>query len=167
MPSYNLNKNKQLSIFLVICILGLTFIRENLFLEINAILSNALVNRANFYLFFEYFSTIPHSTLETLKWILTISFILVIDGFSLLVVHLWFYNENYNKLFRLFFLIIIVGLMISVVITMLLREFSNYYFIFRKVIGFLQSPLPLFIFFSLYLYLENSYDTTDTLETKE
>lgn len=167
MPSYSLNKNKQFSIFFVICILGLTFIRENLFLEINAILSNAQINRANFYLFFDCFATIPHPKLELLKWVLTFFFILAIDGLSLLVVHLWFYNKNYNKLFRLVFLIILAGLMISVAITMLLGKFLNYYFIFRKVIGFLQSPLPLFIFFSLYLYLENSYDTTDTLETKE
>lgn len=162
MSVYSLNRNRQVSIIIIICILGLTFIRENLFLEINAILSNAEVNRANFYLFFEYFSTIPHSTLETLKWVLTIFFILVIDGFSLLVVHLWFNDKSYNKIFLIFFLILLSVLIMAVVFAKLLGVFSTYYFIFRKVIGFLQSPLPLFIFFSIYLYLKNTtYNTTE------
>lgn len=56
--------------------MGLTLLRENIFLEINAILNGEQVNRANFYLFYDYFSSYSIQNLNLLKWILTIFFYL-------------------------------------------------------------------------------------------
>lgn len=138
--------------------MGLTLIRENLFLEINAILNGEYINRANFYLFYDYFTTFSLEKLSLLKWVFSIVFIIVIAGTSFLALHLWFEKKQYNKITGWVYLVVIAVLLLLVVVTKLTGVFNDTYVILRKMIGFLQSPLPLFILFSIYFYLANSVD---------
>jgi len=138
--------------------MGLTLIRENLFLEINAILNGENINRANFYLFYNYFDSFSLEKLSLLKWVFSIIFIVVIAGTSFFALHLWFEKKQYNKITGWVYLVVIAILLLLVVVTKLTGVFNDTYVILRKMIGFLQSPLPLFILFSMYFYLTKSVD---------
>ncbi|MBW6481552.1 MAG: hypothetical protein K0B10_00695 [Vicingaceae bacterium] len=138
--------------------MGLTLIRENLFLEINAILTGENINRANFYLFYAYFASFSIQKLSTLKWVLSIVFIVVMIATSYGALHFWYEKKQYNKITSWFYLVIIVVLLFLVVVTKATGVFNDAYVLLRKMIGFLQSPLPLFILFSMYFYLSKSVD---------
>lgn len=138
--------------------MGLTLIRENLFLEINAILNGENINRANFYLFYDYFTSFSLEKLSLLKWVFSIIFIVVIAGTSFFALHLWFEKKQYNKITSWVYLVVIAVLLLLVVATKVTGVFDDAYVILRKVLGFLQSPLPLFILFSMYFYLDKSVD---------
>ena len=138
--------------------MGLTLIRENLFLEINAILNGEHINSANFYLFYDYFTSFSLEKLSLLKWVFSIIFIVVIAGTSFFALHLWFEKKQYNKITGWVYLVVIAVLSLLVVVTKITGVFNDAYVILRKIIGFLQSPLLLFILFSIYFYLANSVD---------
>lgn len=145
--------SKIIAGLIVFIILVLTILRENVFLEINAIIDGYNYNNAYFYFFNEHFSKLPVKELVLLKWVLTIIFIGSISACSVFAIHLWFRNKQYNKT-TIFIYLILFG--ITALITLLLKvtgQFTDYYFVVRKMIGFLQSPLPLFLFFIMYLYL--------------
>ena len=138
--------------------MGLTLLRENIFLEINAILNGEQVNRANFYLFYDYFSSYSVQNLHLLKWIITIFFIIIMGGTTILALHLWYNEKYFNKITIWFYLIVIGVLFLLVVVTKTIGVFNAVYSLLRSTIGFLQSPLPLFILFSMYFYLDKSVD---------
>jgi hypothetical protein len=138
--------------------MGLTLIRENLFLEINAVLNGENINRANFYLFYDYFDSFSLEKLSLLKWVFSIVFIVVIAVASFFALHFWFEKKQYNKITGWFYSVIIAVLLFLVVGAKLTGVFNDTYVILRKMIGFLQSPLPLFTLFSVYFYLANSVD---------
>jgi len=149
---------KIIAIILTLIVMGLTLIRENLFLEINAILSGENVNRANFYLFYDYFASFSIQKLSLLKWVLSIAFIVVMIATSYGALHFWYEKKQYNKITGWFYLVTIAVLLLLVVVTKVTGVFDDAYVILRKVLGFLQSPLPLFILFSMYFYLDRSVD---------
>ncbi|MBQ21001.1 MAG: hypothetical protein CMD31_09625 [Flavobacteriales bacterium] len=149
---------KIIAIILTLILMGLTLIRENLFLEINAILSGENINRANFYLFYEYFASFSIEKLSLLKWILSIAFIAIMITTSYVALHFWYEKKQYNKITGWFYSVVIVVLLLLVVVTKVTGVFDDAYVLLRKMIGFLQSPLPLFILFSIYFYLSKSVD---------
>src|SRR5690606_4839375 len=130
----------------------------NIFLEINAILNGEQVNRANFYLFYDYFSSYSVQNLHLLKWILTIFFIIIMGVATLLALHLWYNEKYFDNITTWFYLIVIGVLFLLVVVTKTIGVFNDIYSLLRSTIGFLQSPLPLFILFSMYFYLDKSVD---------
>jgi len=148
--------SKITAFVLGVLILILTLLRENLFLEINAIMDGYIYNKAYFYFLNEKMSSLTYSQLGKLKWSLTIAFILVISGITLLIIQLWFKNKRWNRITWLFYLVFYGLTGLITLLLWLTGTFSTYYFILRKMIGFLQSPLPLFFFFTLYLYLINT-----------
>jgi len=144
-----------MTITLGLLILILTLLRENLFLEINAIIDGNSYNQAYFYFLNENISRLTLAQLVKLKWSLTIAFILVISTLTVLIIQLWFKNKKFNKISFIFYLTFygLTGL-----ITILLwftGTFDSFYFVIRKMIGFLQSPLPLFVLFTMFLYLNS------------
>ena len=141
------------ALVLGIIILVLTLLRENIFLEINAVMNGHSYNNAYFYFFDDSIVGLSMSQLALLKWGLTILFILIISGFTVVIIQLWFKNKMYNRLTILIYAVVfgVVGFVTFVL--WLMNAFTDYYFVVRKMIGFLQSPLPLFLFFTMYLYL--------------
>lgn len=134
--------------------MGLTLFRENLFLEINAILSGENVNRANFYLFYDFFINFSTEQLIQLKYIATLSFIFGFSLLTYLTIKCWFKNKQYNKI-TLVVIGVFIGLfLLGIGVFKVLGVYSENYFIFRKAIGFLQSPLLLFILLSLFFFLD-------------
>lgn len=149
-------KHKIIAVITGVVILVLTFLRENVFVEINAIMDGHSYNNAYFYFFDESISKLSTSELTNLKWVLTIIFILAIFGLTLMIIWLWFKNRNYSKVTLLIYL---SAFGIIAIITLFLKAFGyfdDYYFVVRKMIGFIQSPLPLFLFFSMYFYLDST-----------
>ncbi|MBV6485011.1 MAG: hypothetical protein KFKLKKLM_01558 [Flavobacteriales bacterium] len=151
-------KKKMGVAMLVVLILGLTILRENIFLEINAIIDGYEVNKANFYLFYDVLNSYPVEKLGMLKWVLSISFIFVIALTTFFALHLWFKKKQYDKITMWFYFLTFILIALLVVFTKVFGVFDNMYFILKKIISFLQSPLPLFILFSVYFYITKSAD---------
>lgn len=154
---YNIKQrfSKNTALVLGVLILILTFLRENVFLEINAIIDGYSYNKAYFYFFNESMSNLTFSQLEKLKWSLTILFILVISTITLFIIQLWFKNKKFNRITLVFYLAFYGLTGLITLLFWLTGTFNNNYFIIRKMTGFLQSPLPLFFFFTMFLYLMN------------
>ncbi len=140
------------ALFLMVCFLML--LRENIFLEINAILNQDEYNKAYFYFFENVFQKMSHHQLILWKWVLTVGFIVAVSGITLVVIYLWFRDVNFLKtsLWVYGFLFIVLVILFS--IFKLTNTFEQNYFILRKLIGVMHSPLLLFIFFTLFYYLE-------------
>ncbi len=145
---------KIIVILFALTIMGLSILRENLFLELNAILSGENVNRANFYLFYDFLVSYSKEQLFQLKIVLTLSFILIITVLNYLVVLFWFCNRFFNKVAIISQLILIMILLLGVLVSKILGVYTDVYFVFRKITGLLQSPIPLFILISLFSYFE-------------
>lgn len=141
------------AVLLGFILLLLTLLRENVFLEINAVLNQTGYNKAYFYLLDPLISNLSIAQLVLLKWVLTIGFILLISSLTVLVVKWWFNQTNYTSTtIKIILLLFIVSSVITFVLW-LLGLFNHYYVVLRKMVGFLSSPLPLFLFFVMYLYL--------------
>ncbi|MCL4856617.1 MAG: hypothetical protein KJZ55_04985, partial [Flavobacteriales bacterium] len=122
-------------------------------LEINGVLNQTGYNKAYFYLLDPLISNLSIAQLVLLKWILTIGFILLISSLTVLVVKWWFNQTNYTSTtIKIILLLFIVSSVITFILW-LLGLFNHYYVVLRKMVGFLSSPLPLFLFFVMYLYL--------------
>ncbi|MDF1673511.1 MAG: hypothetical protein P1U41_08395 [Vicingaceae bacterium] len=145
---------KIIAILLALMIMGLSILRENLFLELNAILSGENVNRANFYLFYDFLISYPKDQLFQLKIVLTFVFIVKIALLNYFVVLFWFCNSFFNKITIISQLILITLLLLGVLLSKMLGVYPDIYFVFRKITGFLQSPIPLFMLVSLFSYFE-------------
>lgn len=154
------DKKKIISFSVFLLILLLTLIRENIFLEINAIIAEQGYNNAYFYWFEEVFASMQVSQLLTLKWVLTVSFILSTTLLTLWFIKLWFSNKDYIKLalivYASLFLLIVVK---AVFFTYFVGE-NSFYPLLRKMVGLLSSPIPLFIFYALFYYWENKKKNT-------
>ena len=152
--------NKQILSKITAVVLGasillLSLLRENVFLEINAISDGFDYNQAYFYFFNESIAKLTPSQLSLLKWSLTFSFIFVISGFTFLAIYLWFKNKKYNRITLVIYLALFSLTGFTSILIWLTGTYSDYYFVIRKMIGFLQSPLPLFFFFTMFFYLKN------------
>ncbi|HRN40612.1 MAG TPA: hypothetical protein PK649_00895 [Vicingus sp.] len=144
---------KKGAILLGFILLLLTLLRENVFLEINGVLNQTGYNKAYFYLLDPLISNLSIDQLVLLKWVLTIGFILLISSLTVLVVKWWFNQTNYTSTtIKIILLLFIVSSVITFILW-LLGLFNHYYVVLRKMVGFLSSPLPLFLFFVMYLYL--------------
>jgi len=144
---------KITAIFLGVFILILTLLRENVFLEINAIMNGYTYNNAYFYFLSKGIIDLNLDQLSMLKWGLTISFILLISALTLFIIILWFNNKKYNRISLFVYLVFYGVITLLTLFLWLVNCYDDYYFVIRKMIGVLQSPIPLFLFSSVYLYL--------------
>lgn len=138
---------------LLVVILLLTLIRENIFLEINAIQQGLEVNRAYFYLFHDFFLGYTSSELNVIKVILTLLFSLVISLASYHIISTSFQNVLFNKITKYFYVFIFGFILLGSVVAKIVGIFPDTYFVFRKLLGFIQSPLPLFFLYSVFIYM--------------
>lgn len=146
--------HKVVSILFLLLIIVLVFLRENLFLEINAILDGYAYNKAYFYFLNEELASMDKGDLINLKWILTLVFIALISGLTVGIIKLWFARKEFTRwvLYAFSTLIVLIGVIFLII--KFFGVFDDYYFILRKMIGFLNSPIPLFLFFVLFYYIE-------------
>jgi hypothetical protein len=157
---FNQKAAKILALFLGGFIMILSFLRENIFLEINAILNGYAYSKAYFYFLNEKLSSLTPTQLMTLKWLLTILFILVISGLTLLTIQLWFKNKEFNRISMIVYSFAFGVVVLTTLFLWLTGNYTSYYFVIRKMIGFLHSPIPLFLFFTVYMYLKISWINT-------
>lgn len=152
-------KVKIAFVVIAFIIVLLTIIRENIFLEINALLNKETYNKAYFYWFNSEFKELSSQNLYRLKWGLTILFSLTISVLSILGIKIWFRNREYTWLVIQIYLFIILALAFISAIVFIVEPLKSYYFVARKLIGFLQSPILLFLFFGLFYYIKTSKNT--------
>ena len=150
-----MNKYKITTIVGVVCILVLTFFRENFLLEINSLINNVTFHRASFYWFYSFFEGLDQPSLGRWKWGLTIFFSLVITFLTIGSLYTWFRSKELvqfiSKLyFALFFFIVLLALL-----GFLFNSFTTVYPLLRKLLGIVQSPIPFFVFFLLFLNKNN------------
>ena len=146
-------KNKIFSWCFLVIILILVFLRENIFLEINALIDGHEFNKAYFYFFNEKLALLSKTDLIKLKWLFTILFIGLISTLSIVIIKLWFANKEYNRIMIWSYAVIFSLTTVLLLLFYSFNIYDQYYFVLRKIIGFINSPIPLFVFFSLFYYM--------------
>lgn len=147
------NRRRLLVFIATIVLLAMALLRENVFLEINAIIHQEEVNRANFYLFYDFFNSFSVKKLKIIKVFLTILFVIFMIALSYFIINKWFKNDKFNKITIWFYGLVILLFLLILLTTYLLDLFDVSYFFIRKILGFIHSPIPLFLLFSLFFYL--------------
>jgi hypothetical protein len=150
----NWKLNNFLAIFGGFLLLILTFFRENLLLTINALIKSEVYNRAYSYWFSEFFKKVPFEYLKIWKWGLTISFSILMTIITLASLYSWFKSKQHLKFLILLYFGVFIGLFLIGSISFLLNSFDTVYFVLRRVLGVVQSPIPFFGFFILFYSLK-------------
>jgi len=138
----------------ILILLVLTYYRENLALQINAYLNGEIFSRAYAYQFSNYFKTLPKNELKQWKWMVSIGFALVISVVTLLSLYSWFQSYSYIRFTVVIYLTVGIIFSLFAVIAYATHSFDEIYLLLRRVLGVIQSPIPLFIFFTLFYYTE-------------
>lgn len=147
-----LHLNKGLTFLGLLFLLLLTYFRENFLLEINANLAMETYNRAYFYWLSNFFREMRPELLLQWKWGLTIFFSVIITLVTTLSLHLWFKSTSFLKIVILFYIILLAVVCTLALFGFLTSSFNNVYFVLRKILGVVQSPLPFFAFFVLFYW---------------
>ncbi|MDT8412399.1 MAG: hypothetical protein RQ875_08065 [Vicingaceae bacterium] len=138
-------KQKIQLAFWLIVVLSLTYIRENLAIEINAIIDGYDYNRAGFYWFQRWLGTLDFRQLTMVKWGLVGVFYPVFTLLAILIIHHSFHQKNYTHTTLYFYSIILLVLILVTAVAYPLGYFDAVYFFLRKLLGFVFSPLPVFM----------------------
>ncbi len=147
--------NKGVIFLFLLLVFGLTFLREILFLDINSVINNQDYNNTYSYFFHLKLIRLNSSEIIRLKWVLTFLFSITISGLSILVIYLWFKNSKNVKYAIFFFLFVYTSFVGVGFFLWYLNGLNEYYFVLRKITGFIQSPLPLMIMIPVFMVLEN------------
>lgn len=144
------------NLILLAAIFCVPILRENLFIEINKILSNDVFKVNSDFSLFIYLSKLNISALQKLKWVFTIIFI----GIELLLSFFLIkriLNDKEKLIFicKLFSFLILSLIIVSIVLILFFDKNIAYTFT-RKVVGIVQSPIPFIFILSMYLYLEKN-----------
>lgn len=154
-----LNLSKGYTLVGFIALLFCTYFRENMLLEINALLSVREYDRSYTYWFVNFFKSIPFEQLVYWKWGVTIFFGGLMPFVTILSLYGWFQNIIYNKILVILYLIGFFFAALIGGVGLLFNCFDSIYFIIRRILGIVQSPVPFFLFFLLFYYLEKSDNT--------
>ena len=155
-----MSKNKVISMIGVVIILLLTYYRENLLLEINALLNNVQFTRSSSYWFYSFFEKMSISDLVLWKWGLTVFFSIMITVFTLASLYFWFGSIELLKFTSKLYIFLFSVVTVIALIGFLFNSFQSIYFLLRKILGVVQSPIPFFIFFLLNYQKENNKEST-------
>jgi len=151
----NLILNRILVIVGVVILLLGTYFRENLLLEINALIEGHEYDRSYSYWFASFFKGLNKAELYNWKWGISIFFSLIIPIITLLTLYGWFKSKQLLKLLSIIYVIVFTFMLLMTSFSYVFGIFDDIYFVLRKIIGLLQSPLPFFLFFLLFSTLEN------------
>ncbi|PCJ26001.1 MAG: hypothetical protein COA97_06745 [Flavobacteriales bacterium] len=144
-----LNLNKIVSTLGFLLLLLFVFFRENLLLEINAILAQKDWNRAYNFWFADFFMSLPKEDLIIWKSLVSISFTILIAFFTLFSLHYWFQDIRYTKFLIKLYLLVAGLIVLIAIVAYLTGNFNTIYPLLRRIFGVIHSPIPLFIFFLL------------------
>jgi len=147
-----LNLNKGVALLGLMLLLLLTYFRENFLLEINASLASKDFDRSNTYFLSDFFGNMSKDLLIKWKWGLTAVFSLLISLITILSLYCWFKSVKFFKLISLFYVTLFVIVCLLAFIGFLTSSFNEIYFVLRKIVGVVQSPLPFFAFFTLFYW---------------
>ncbi len=159
-----LNKLKIISIVGVILILIFTYFRENLLLEINALLSGELFDRSYFYWFFDFFKDMDQPNLVRWKWGVTAFFSLMITLLTIGSLYCWFGAFQMIKFISKLYLLLFGVLTIVAVVGFIFNSFATVYPLLRKVLGLVQSPIPFFGFYLLIYKINNQKEPNSKVD---
>ena len=146
------NLNKVMTILGLFILLLLTYFRENLLLEINARLTSEVFDRSNSYWFLDFFKTIRNEELLKWKWGLTMLFSIVMSFVTIGSLYSWFKSLQLLKIVGIVYLILFSIVCILAIIGYSTNSFNDIYFVLRKILGIVQSPLPFFVLFALFYW---------------
>lgn len=150
--------------FLGALIISLGFIRDHIFVNINAMIYSQHYNDSSIVIpkYFSFMSNLTSNHLYLLKWGLTILFAILFFTLSFLFIRIYFFNSKkhnsvviicYLGLFIISFLITIVGYIFPVFT-------KEAYTLSRYLMGMLQSPIILMILFPLLYFFKTSFNNT-------
>ena len=148
MKKFNLLRVASLAGLILLFLL--TFVRENLLLEINALLKGLQYDRSYNYLFANFFKTLPQDQLFQFKWGLTMGFSVVIPIITILALYGWFKSLQLSKLIVKLYGVIFIVVLLVAGIAYAFNSFDAIYLILRRILGVVQSPIPFFFFFVLF-----------------
>jgi hypothetical protein len=149
-----LDLNKGYTVLGFIALLFCTYFRENILLEINALISVNKYDRSYSYWFVIFFKSIALERLVYWKWGVTLFFSVLMPIITILSLYSWFQNKAYRKILVIIYVICFCLLVIIAGIGFLFNCFDSIYFIIRRIIGIIQSPVPFFLFSLLFYHLE-------------
>jgi len=129
----------------MLLLIVVSYIRENLAIEINAIIDGYDYNRAGFYWFQHWLETLSFQQLSMVKWGLVVLFYPVFTLLAILIIRHSFHQKNYTITTLYFYSIILLVLILVTAIAYSLGYFDAVYFFLRKLLGFVFSPLPVFM----------------------
>ena len=144
-----LNLSKGGTIFGLLLLLLLTYFRENFLLEINANLAMEVHDRAYSYWLSIFFKGMTPELLSQWKWGLTMVFSVTMTFITILSLYFWFKSVQMLRVIGLFYIMLFAIVCLLSLAGFLTNSFNTIYFILRKILGIVQSPLPFFAFFVL------------------
>jgi hypothetical protein len=150
-------KNSKLLVLIMLTLVA-SILRENLALEINAIIEGRDYNVANFYFFENTLKQYTIAQLSWLKWMLVVVFYAVFLFLSLITIKVAFSSQHYTKATLVLYGVVVLGLVLISIIGWLFNAFDEVYFFLRKIIGFIFTPVPVFILFLLFLTMKKEVD---------
>ena len=139
--------------FGLLLLLLLTYFRENILLEINANIASETYSVSYYYWFSDFFKKVSPELLVSWKWGVTVVFSLIMSFITILSLYSWFNSIQVLKIISFFYLGIFAFICLSALIGYLGNSFNDIYFILRKTLGVVQSPIPFFSFFALFYSL--------------
>tara|TARA_B100000809_G_scaffold249578_1_gene281078 strand:- start:2077 stop:2541 length:465 start_codon:yes stop_codon:yes gene_type:complete len=147
-----LNLNKGVAFFGLLLLLLLTYFRENFLLEINANLALEEYNRAYSYWLSDFFTNMTPELLSKWKWGLTMFISMIMAFITMVSLYVWFKSNQVLKIIGLFYVGLFICVCLLALVGYLTNSFNDIYFILRKILGIVQSPLPFFTLFTLFYW---------------
>jgi|GEM_PF-646506 len=144
-------KKRYLAILPFLLLLLCTYLRENIAVEINALIEGLNYNEAQFYFFDSYLSSFSIKELKIIKWVLTVFFVLVFLGLTIFSHFLLFRNKKILRTIFFHFAVICLGVFVIYYLSYFFAVLDTVYPILHQIIEYLFSPLPLFIFILLFV----------------
>ena len=138
-------QQKILLSFWFLLLLSISYVRENLAIEINAIIDGYDYNRASFYWFQQWLGTLNFQQLTMVKWGLVGVFYPIFTLLATFIIHFSFHQKKYTFTTLNFYSIILLVLILVTAVAYPLGYFDAVYFFLRKLLGFVFSPLPVFM----------------------
>jgi hypothetical protein len=150
LDSFRLNKVYTYIGFVVLLLC--TYFRENILLEINALLALKEYDRSFSYWFISFFKSVSLGELIYWKWGITLFFTILMSIVTIFSLHNWFKERQNLKVVVLIYFISFLSLVIIGGVGYLFNSFEIVYVLLRKVLGVIQSPLPFICFLLLFRY---------------
>ena len=149
----NLTQHKILIIIGTVLLLALTYFRENFLLEINAVIAGENYNRAYSYWLSDFFRNKKIEDLNFWKWGVTIVFSIVMSFITIFFIFNYFKSKVVLLLMTRVYIVVFSFVIILAVFGVLFGVFDLVYIVLRKILGVVQTPLPFFVLFSLFYFL--------------